>query len=431
QFALGAFLALAAIPRAGRLKDLSGAGAVLALVALGIIANGETSNLIINALLPALAATLFIWSSEAPLMRRIFGSAPFLWVGKRSNSIYLTHWPIMVLWPIAKGSALGIPEAFLAIAISIVTGALLHSLVEQRYRVSSAVTPHRLGIRTLGTLGFCLAVVTAGAHLWGYYGGSPRGTTTTEIMVDTQEIIQERGVIFSKFACEVWKDIDPAEFKHDRCTKKHPTKPTVLVIGDSTATEVRAIFSMAYPDVHFAQLSVSGCRIDLKDMGKNSRRPWCHKFVELALSTAQNGKYDDLVFASVWKADQPDAANNLITWANNLGYRPVIVLGRVKFDERVSEIIAGADSHEEATRRALSRIDQTSLAFDRELISNLEGRYKLLNMRNFQCESSGCPIFDTGNRLIYLDQVHLSASGMTRLALQLATRRANLFDNLR
>ncbi len=64
----------------------------------------------------AAAIILVIGDDHAsPLARRIIGFAPVQWIGDISYSLYLWHWPLLILTPLALGVAkLGIAQRMVA-----------------------------------------------------------------------------------------------------------------------------------------------------------------------------------------------------------------------------------------------------------------------------------------------------------------------------
>ena len=119
QFALGGLIALMLQLKTGRTQSYTGIAAILLLIVSGNLASGDSGPYLLNAVLPAIAAALFIWSSEAKVIKTVFASPPMRWLGKRSYSIYLVHWPLMVMWPLATDFELSATEGVIAILFSV------------------------------------------------------------------------------------------------------------------------------------------------------------------------------------------------------------------------------------------------------------------------------------------------------------------------
>jgi peptidoglycan/LPS O-acetylase OafA/YrhL len=95
-------------------------------------------------ILPAVLATaLVLATGPAPSIRTLPLSKPFLaaaeWLGDRSYSVYLWHWPIVILLPIYLGRELGSVSKLAAIALTLVLAELTYRFVENpvRYAKSS------------------------------------------------------------------------------------------------------------------------------------------------------------------------------------------------------------------------------------------------------------------------------------------------------
>ncbi|MBT1623364.1 acyltransferase [Curtobacterium flaccumfaciens pv. oortii] len=85
------------------------------------------------ALVPVTGAVLVLAGADrTTAIRRALASRPLTWVGDRSYSLYLVHWPVMVLWSLAADRPLGPVEMTIALAASTVLAFVSHALLEQR-----------------------------------------------------------------------------------------------------------------------------------------------------------------------------------------------------------------------------------------------------------------------------------------------------------
>lgn len=167
ELAIGGLVATAGLLSAGRLRRAATPVAWLGLVAVvvsGALFTGQTPFPGYAALLPVLGAAAVIgagasgrWSPTSVLRMR-----PVQWLGDVSYSVYLWHWPLVVLLPYASGGELGVLDRSAIIVGTLVLAALTKTHVEDRFRHPRSGATLRQSYRA-AVVG--MAVVTAVAGL--------------------------------------------------------------------------------------------------------------------------------------------------------------------------------------------------------------------------------------------------------------------------
>jgi peptidoglycan/LPS O-acetylase OafA/YrhL len=124
--------------RTGWIKPLFSV-AWLTLIASGWFL-GADSGVPGLAAVPVVLATVIVLvigdDHGSPLARRIIGFAPIQWVGDISYSLYLWHWPLLSLAPIALGLARLGAYRIVVLGIAFAVSALTKRYVEDRFRFS-------------------------------------------------------------------------------------------------------------------------------------------------------------------------------------------------------------------------------------------------------------------------------------------------------
>ena len=110
------------------------------LLLIGIAAVAYSSNTLfpgLTALLPTSGAILFILAGKADYQSgayRLMTRPPVLYIGKISYLLYLTHWPLIVLYTYYKISALGWWDKLLIVAASTLLSSGIYAFVERPIR---------------------------------------------------------------------------------------------------------------------------------------------------------------------------------------------------------------------------------------------------------------------------------------------------------
>lgn len=146
----------------GRLKHAAVPVAWLGLAALvvtGVTFTGATPFPSYTALLPVLgtAAVIVAGSQHALSPLALFRSRPVQWLGDVSYSVYLWHWPLIVLVPFVSGGSLGVLDKAAIIGATLILAGLSKTFLEDRFRKPRDGAPLRHSYR-LAVVG--MAVVT-------------------------------------------------------------------------------------------------------------------------------------------------------------------------------------------------------------------------------------------------------------------------------
>ncbi len=92
------------------------------------------------ALIPVLgAAAVILGASNTGVLGRFFEFKPFQWLGERSYSIYLWHWPIIILLPYALNSELTTETKLAALALTLLLASITTAKIEKPFLAGGKV----------------------------------------------------------------------------------------------------------------------------------------------------------------------------------------------------------------------------------------------------------------------------------------------------
>ena len=96
------------------------------------------------ALIPVLGTCLVILaSSNEGVLGSVFGFKPLAWLGERSYSIYLWHWPIIILLPYALKGDLNTQTKILSLVLTLVIASLSTAYIERPFLAGGRVPRYK------------------------------------------------------------------------------------------------------------------------------------------------------------------------------------------------------------------------------------------------------------------------------------------------
>ncbi len=402
QFALGGLIAVHGLRFDGVVGALGGGLGATALLALGVTLDGADAGVGLAMLAPAAAAGLLIASSRAAGVAALFGSPVLTWIGRRSYSIYLVHWPIVVLWRMAGSGELSAAESAGLAAASTAAGAVLHWAVEARFR--RPPTARARAWVHAGTAAGLAVAVAAGSTLW-LRPDLATGAAAARAAIDTGDLRRRRTEMIRADVCNLRQVRDLTAWDRDTCFAMSDDRPNWLILGDSYAADAYALLAYGVPEVNFVQATMRGCPPFPPDLLATNARRACVRFARFRLEElAADERLAGVVLAANWK---PGYLQPLAETAARLEARgvDVVVFGqRAVFRQEAPMVLT--EDPERAHLDAPADLDPGVAPLRDALRDRYEGR--VLDMFALQCRDGVCPIVDAAGAPLYIDTGHFS-----------------------
>jgi len=298
----GSLLALGAIPTSSdrRIRESVAIVGVILLATAIFTFTSTTPFPGAAAGLPCFGIAMVIWASsgQAPtLVSRALSLGPMVAIGKISYSLYLWHWPLLVMSKYYLLRELTTSESVVAIALAFALSILTYIYVEQPFRRKRVLSSRR---PLFGLAGAVLASIFVFGMFAKETGGFPSR-------------FNDEALHYATFA----GSIDP---RREKCMNPTPAQihdedvcnygfsqkphPDFVVWGDSQLGAAMPLFS-ALADEHGLRgfhLSVEGCPPLLGVWIKNSERgqPYCPDYSEAALDLMIRDSVKAVILVARW-----------------------------------------------------------------------------------------------------------------------------------
>lgn len=407
------------------------------------------------ALPPVLGAALSIATPESWISRRVLSLRPIVFAGRISYSWYLWHWPALAFLRIVYGRELNSAMAFTAIALSFAVAVCSYYLIEQPFR-RSRCAPRPLLFRYAIASGLLMA---ACALVWKGRGVPMRFPQLARMEAANAQLAADRCLA---------DDGNDRPNLSARCFDDADSRPTVVLWGDSHAAALApGLREIANAQGYaFAELTKASCP---PAMGVTHFVPRHPRLAEECL------RYNERAFDLIGKNDRIRMVMLHCAWAGYLhrswqdgwlatgrGSRSEMPDGKMAgavLRQSLAETIRGLeaagkqvivfddvpafdfepqwriDTARIPMRRMLARWlgakgaddpgstapgdDDAAAMADSLLRQTLAGEAgaTLVDLRAPLCSAAGQCAYRDGDRLLYLDNNHLSPAG-ARYALR-------------
>jgi hypothetical protein len=287
----------------------------------------------LSALVPCLGAALIIYAGEAgpTLIGKILSWRPFVFIGLISYSLYLWHWPVILLH-----------KTGLLLSMTTMPAGLVERLAPRRYDyiveilVSTFIAflswkfvenPFRSGrLRLSGRPLFVMAGGTATAciafSIFAIYSAGIQG----RMGPDAERIASYHSSFRQSFrmgSCFLTPEFSMKDFDQSKCMHVKSDKKNYLILGDSHAATIWPGLASALAPSNVLQASVSACRPILRQ----SASATCHQMMDYIFNDfLVHNKIEGLLLQARWETRDFEGLNETIQWAEQHKI-PVILLG--------------------------------------------------------------------------------------------------------
>jgi len=338
ELLLGALLALGVV----RLPRIRGIDQVAGLLGLGMIAwsvlrGDEAAGFPGLPALPAcLGAALIIAAGERGrgVATRLLSLRPVVLVGLMSYSLYLWHWPVIVLYREAVGVAnLSKVEEAAILAASLALAFMSWKFVEQPAR--RGPSPPRRVFQYAAAGAGMIAATAIGIVV---SNGLPERFSPQIVKMSSYAAFEPRRP-FREGACFVTSKAEFATFDPGLCLHTDAAKRNVLLMGDSHAAHFWQALSTTSADVNMMQATVSGCTptVDLPAWVP----PRCRKLLGYIYGQYLPSHHvDQLVLSAEWTLNDLPRLERTITWAQ-AHHVPLVLIGpSMEYEQRLPLLLA-------------------------------------------------------------------------------------------
>jgi peptidoglycan/LPS O-acetylase OafA/YrhL len=427
----GTILALEIVPpprtRLGR--DLSSLIGLALVLFSGFVFTGTTPFPGAAALLPCAGAALLIAAGVTgpSLVGRLLSTPPFVFVGLISYSLYLWHWPLLLIDQYEYFPAVQLAKPWLLLAMFAVA-TLSWRFIEQPFR-SGAL---RLPQRQLFVSAAVAVVLVSALSAWAVVSDgiparfSPQMLALAQYPESGWRESQWTGLCFAYAAVPT---IAP------QCLAPNPGRPHFLLFGDSHAAHLSYGLTTAFPEIDFAQATASNCKPLLSS--RASPDAYCRQLIATVFDSFLPGHPPDgVILSALWEpADaQPLAAT--VASLRAAGARVYVLGPSVGYDQALPVLLVKSIFRGDLRYpgRHLALTPSQYQAFDDLLAAAAlgSGAYRYISLRQIMCspaafdkgaETSSCLEYASPGVPLQFDATHFTNAGSLLVAQRLRATR--------
>jgi peptidoglycan/LPS O-acetylase OafA/YrhL len=408
ELGLGGLVALLVLPRpAGRrLTEPLCAAAVAGLVLAMALTGRDAGSPFPAALLPCAATAVLLAWGEGSLAGRVLSLAPLRFLGRISYSLYLWHWPVIVLWRLRFGFEMSALAQAGLVAVTLGLAILSWAAVEQPLR-RRLRRGHPWPIVIGG--GACAAAIALLA--WTATTAEWRLRPLPRALLPIADVRDQ----------QTHSLIDPNDpacrpttlQKTIFCLRVVPGMRNILLAGDSHAKHLWPALLERFPRTHVLASIQIGCRPLLRGY---EERPGCVAHVREGFERARRLGVREVILAARWAPEEMQALKDTILTLRRSGMEVIVVGPVVEYVPAVPELLARA-----MIMHDRSWIDRARLRERERLDRAMDPLVRAAGGRYFSAYRQECPpgrpclLLTRTGRPFHVDYGHYTKDGARQI----------------
>jgi peptidoglycan/LPS O-acetylase OafA/YrhL len=437
ELLLGTILSLRLLPQlqSGWLRNLA------TIAGIGLIAYSVlvyTPNTLfpgVSALTPCVGSALIIWAGEAgsSLVGEILSWRPFVFIGLISYSLYLWHWPVVVLQNMGMlfGVAIlpSLPHAafltahrfdmLVVLVLSLTLAVLSWRFIERPFRSG----PLRLSGRPLFALAgasmlFLVSLSSLTVYARGFRGRFPPDAVQIASSIDSKADFKSMRVGI----CFITTDFHFENYNLNVCLHQDNDKRNYLLLGDSHSAMLWPALASSLEDTNVMQASTAACEPTFPASGSLD----CQKMMNYIFNTYLPAHSVQGIFViGRWEAKNLAPLTSLIDWAKQ-HHVPVTVFGPVpEYDGPLTRLLAYSIAWNKPALPS-EHLVATPKSLDLEMQSLAKNTWHVPYISLYQeiCGADGCLEYaDAAHRMPMMEDTnHLSPLGASFVVRRLVEK---------
>jgi hypothetical protein len=385
-----------------------------------------------NALLPCLGSALIIYSKNANFSKKILLFYPINYIGKISYSLYLCHWPIIILYgyyiKLYSLQTISEQHKYIILAIILLVGSILFKYVEVTFRIKQNKNDATIIFYRSFLIFPILSLFLIGiGYLSIYKNGWPNRTNYSNLYKSYGNIPNFFNEFYGGINCGAG------------CERNPKTTPRTWVLGDSHSMHLESGLMHFFPDRNFTFIwnkcrfySLDFCAAELgsESVTEIARKHDTLKTVSKTFDNVIISHFWYHIITSGYKTDSnvrysyherisEFAERSVIEFKKMKSYLPnnhITVIGALPYYSNENPVDCltypnyFARRNQDCSRNLVGSQWQV-LLLNAELEMGLKGSgITFINPTSYFCDTLFCYIY-RNNQILFSDSSHLSIDG--------------------
>ncbi len=421
EFAIGACLIFLKRPEQQSLAYSIAAAVGLLLIIVPIfVYNDQTLFPGLMAMVPCLGTALLIYCAQVSFVSPVLSNSLSRYLGKTSYSLYLVHWPVIVLASYWKLGGIGAKSIAILIPFTFVLAWVLHYQVEQRFRrtgssfkTTAQERARREGAsRELGLILCALLLSFLGAGIllgkgweWRY---SDQAKPIIIAVSGLSEDHKSKKALLAQYQ---------SSFRDKNGFDQH------YIIGDSFAGDTMLAIKFSKPELNLTLLSIPAkCQPLIPgEYGETaSLSEFCNRFRSQAYKTAGLENAKIIYLAASWREPALSNLTETINFLKSKTKARIVVFGpRAGFHDvpTLAVRFAKKSGLDQFVNNYKTPVDVVA---DKLKVLSEQTGAEFIDTYQLMCPNDMCIIISPADsKIVYSDYAHLTLSGAQYLGEKL------------